>query len=234
MSETLRIASWNIQGHHNFNIDGFAEELRELKPNVICLQEVQAKQAHALSSLLGMELMWSPKHYPLIRPAEGLAILSDQPISEPETRTIHRALPFSYRRRIAQRAQISLGDHQFTVLNVHLSFGPRADPTIELSRALDDRDIRNVIVAGDYNLRPNNKPLLLHAFVDVDPNSTQLTNYSHSDERPDQRLDYVFLGANFMVQDFHHINANNDPQRWKSLRALSDHVPVTADIALRS
>lgn len=104
MAKTLKIASWNIAGgrtvrslehldYETENLEYFADILRDVSPDILCLQEVHTNDdrstARDLAGLLGYSHVYedrlSPSHidsnYEM-----GLAILSRQPLETPVNR----------------------------------------------------------------------------------------------------------------------------------------------------
>lgn len=119
---------------------------------MICIQEVQRRQARRLAAELGWSHVWSFKHWPVIHPAEGLAVLAPPPVRLVVAAALnHRWRWWSWRRRLAQ--VVDLGPAAVTVVNVHLS--PHAldraraaeiDRLVAVARARDA-----IVVAGDLN-----------------------------------------------------------------------------------
>jgi endonuclease/exonuclease/phosphatase family metal-dependent hydrolase len=73
----VRVLTWNVQGSDGLDVDAAAHHIRGQSPDVVALQEVQRRQAARLASALEMPgRRWALKHWPIIRRAEGLAVLT--------------------------------------------------------------------------------------------------------------------------------------------------------------
>ena len=81
----IRVTTWNLQGRARPDLGAVAEVLTELEPDVVLLQEVQRRQVERLSAALGWSSAWRWKHWPMVYPAEGLALLSPHALAEPQS-----------------------------------------------------------------------------------------------------------------------------------------------------
>jgi endonuclease/exonuclease/phosphatase family metal-dependent hydrolase len=178
----LVLTTWNLQGHRGVDVELVAARVAELGAHVLLLQEVQRRQARGIARALGARsLGWTFKHWTGSVPAEGMAVVG---VTRPAPlrralATTHRWRWWSYRRRIAQVAEVALGEARpegrggaalgLRLVNVHLT--PH-DAGVQLRRretgglirrfvppAPDgtgdrDRGRAPVVVAGDFNARP--------------------------------------------------------------------------------
>ena len=64
---------------------------------------------------------WAFKHWPIVTPAEGMAVLSPHRITAATAFAVQHWFPWSWRRRIAIEATVLVDARPVRVLNVHLS-----------------------------------------------------------------------------------------------------------------
>ncbi|HEX4903345.1 MAG TPA: endonuclease/exonuclease/phosphatase family protein, partial [Acidimicrobiales bacterium] len=70
-----RVLSWNLQGREAPDLAAVAHVVQASGADVVGLQEVQRRQAADLARRLGWWHEWRFKHWPVVVPAEGLALL---------------------------------------------------------------------------------------------------------------------------------------------------------------
>ena len=118
----MRVLTWNVQGSAGLDVDAVARHIREQSPDVVALQEVQRRQAARLARALAMPgRRWAFKHWPIIRRAEGLAVLTPHR-SSPSTAFRIRGGPiWTWRRGSGSTSPIDTGAVVVRVLDVHLS-----------------------------------------------------------------------------------------------------------------
>ena len=104
----LTVVTWNAQGSQGLDIDAAAAALAEFTPHLVILQEVQRRQVGALRAAMGArDARWRFKHWPVTVPAEGLGIISMDPLRNVRSHHLaHRWEAWNWRRRIAVRAKI--------------------------------------------------------------------------------------------------------------------------------
>ena len=237
------IVTWNLHGSARPDLDAVASALRSLRADVAALQEMQRRQARSIAHALGWEtVIWSCKHQPLGRPAEGLAVLSRGRMAKARTVTLsRRAPPWSYRRRIAQLCTLDVGTHRIRLANCHLASDDAIERQAQAERLLGRLE-SGTIVVGDLNARPGARVLqrllaagLRDAWVARHPNATGIDGATcwqrdDPDERPTRRLDYILVPAGSRVLDASVPSArDSDLAAW---RRLSDHLPVRATLDL--
>lgn len=242
-----RILTWNVQGRARPDLESLATVIADSLPDVVALQEVQRAQARWLAARLGWSLVWRFKHWPLVVPAEGLALLSPSPVED--VATVHLAHPYrvwSWRRRIAVRGTAVAADGPLVVVAVHLGAGVgdgerarQAELSVGLLGA-GRAPVGRGCVVGDLNTRPGSEVLdafaahgLRDAWGDLHPDEPGPTNWSRGprDRAPDQRLDYALVGGGLGVVDVT-VPTHGEPG-FERYAALSDHLPVTVTV-LRS
>lgn len=232
----LRITSWNLQGREGLDVDRVASVLVGLGSDVVALQEVQKAQAEALAARLGWVCRWWFKHWSVVHPAEGLAILSPRPLAEARcVHLAHRWRIWSWRRRVAVLGR--LGDT--LIVDVHLGSGV-GDPERARQANLVVEAVgsaASAVVVGDLNTAPESEVMAVFgaagfrdAQTALHPGRNDATNWRRGIRTgpPTQRLDYVLFRGDVAVADVV-VGDSPDPD-WARLAALSDHAPVTATL----
>ncbi len=155
--QLLELATWNIRGFARPDCVDLAEVLKGQPLALVVVQELQRSQAKRLAGLLGMHQVWSFKHSPLgpfVRFAEGLALLSVEPLSRVETLELTEKVKlYTHRRRVAQFAYLSKLDTD--VVNIHLASHANSSARMEqlqkVLAAVRSRNANRCILAGDFN-----------------------------------------------------------------------------------
>lgn len=243
-----RILTWNLQGRERPDLERVVAELAGSRPDLVALQEVPRRQARWLAARLGWSLVWRFKHWSVVVPPEGLALLSPRPLTD--VASVHLAHPlrvWSWRRRIAVRATVEVPDGPLTVVATHLGAGVgdpervrQAELVVDLLRA-GTVPVRQACVVGDLNTRPRSPVLaafaahgLRDAWAEVRPGEPGRTNWSTASRAgpPDQRLDYALVGAGLEVVDVEAPAFGT--VGFERYGELSDHLPVSVTVARRS
>lgn len=220
-SPTLRVLTYNI--HHGqatdgkFDYDRLAKTIAKLNPDVVALQEVDNKTKRAngvdiatelgsrldMNHAFGNALYFSGGQY-------GEAILSRFPIEQPKA----HHLPFRFgnepRTALAVRVKPDNGIPEFVFVSTHLchkSTETRLEQTKQLNQLFTAKSRLPIIMAGDFNARPDSEPmrvLLSGDWIDA--------------VAPKSKIDFILL-------------RKNDP--WEILEStvvdepiVSDHDPV--------
>lgn len=253
-THVLRVMTWNVHGSAHPNRNGLARVIRSLHPDVVFLQEIQIGQAHRLANRLGMRVLWARKHFPygpaLWWRAEGHAVLSTHRISPVATWLLSPDEgPSTWRRRIAQRADLHMRDTVVPIVNTHLASHAIGGPTVPdgptarraqaelLAKYLNKREggapLERLIVAGDLNT--DREPGVLGSLLAIGLRDcwTALPYRPHPGHtapaaQPQHRIDYVLAGPAWTVTDVLVPNAEDTEHDWKE---LSDHLPVVADLS---
>ncbi len=224
--------TWNLQGRERPDLVAVAEWLKARDPDVVLLQEVQRGQARRLGRLLGCQVAWRYKHWPVVVPAEGLAVLSTRPQSAISGRVLARRWAWwSWKRRVAIGATVAGIRVVSTHLGAGVGDGERARQADLVAAMAPDG-----VVAGDLNTAPGSIVLerfasfgLRDAWAERHPGDPGPTNWSPGPRNapPTQRLDYVLVARGLRVED---VERPADPV---ALGAISDHLPVTASVLQR-
>lgn len=227
--------TWNLQGSARPDLAVVHEVIAGCAPDVVLLQEVQRWQARHLAASLGWWHEWAFKHWAVIVPAEGLALLAPRPMVDVERTVLAQRWQFwSWKRRIALTGR--LADADLGIVDTHLGAGVgdrerrrQAELTVALAGPAP------TVVGGDLNTRPGSTVLEAYAaagFVDSwavarrdDDGSTNWPPGPRLDP-PSQRLDYV-LAAGCVVEDAT-LPSAGDHRRFGT---VSDHVPLVVDLS---
>jgi endonuclease/exonuclease/phosphatase family metal-dependent hydrolase len=251
------LVTWNLQGAAGVDVALASAALLELAepwaPDLVVLQEVQRRQAEHLAQAFGFpHQWWAFKHWPVVHPAEGLAVLSRFPLTRSAVRTLRWAPFWSWRRRVALATDVLAPAGQVTVVNVHLSphdlAAQRHAEAAAVVRLAGTGATERTCLVGDLNDVPggaSHAAFLAAGWTDVwtrrplagaapppAAGSDGATNWSDSGARegrpPDQRLDYVLVPAGWAVVQATVPAGDPGPpgtafDRWAR---LSDHLPV--------
>lgn len=214
---TLRVLTYNI--HHGQATDGkfdyarLAKTIAQLKPDVVALQEVDNKTKRAngvdiaselgsrldMNHAFGNALYFSGGQY-------GEAILSRFPIDQ------HKAhhLPYRFgnepRTALSVRVKPDNGIPEFIFVGTHLcheSSETRLDQTQELNQLFTTKNKLPIILAGDFNARPDSEPM-----------QVLLSGVWTDAVAPKSKIDFILL-------------RKNDP--WKILESTVVDEPVVSD-----
>lgn len=239
----VRITTWNLQGRERPDIVTAAGVIRELEADVVLLQEVQRSQARALGHALGWpSATWHLKHWPLVIPPEGLAVLSRLPVHHAESRVLARRWAFwSSHRRIAVVSDIPVDDVTLRVVDTHLGAGVGdAERVRQAALVVDLAALAPLsVIGGDLNTAPGSPVIeALGAVGHRDGWSVRggdeagPTNWrpGRRHEAPVQRLDYLLVGPGLEILDIS-VPRHGEPG-FERFGPLSDHLPVTATLQL--
>ena len=226
----VRVTTWNLQGRERPDLAEVAGVLRELAPDVVLLQEVRRRQARALAAELGWQVAWRWKHWPVVIPAEGLAVLAPSMTAARSHPLAARWRFWSSRRRIAVQARVATPDRGLDVVDVHLGAGVGDDERVRQAGLV--LGLGADVVAGDLNTSPGSTVLdgfagagFRDAWAEVFPGEAGPTNWHGPRTRPPtQRLDYVLVGSRWHVLSAEVPDPHPAVERFAT---LSDHLPVT-------
>lgn len=226
-----RVVTWNLQGRERPDLEAVARHLEAAEADIVLVQEVQRRQARALATRLGWHVEWRFKHWPVVIPAEGMALLSPEPIPDAVAVPLaHRWRFWSSDRRIAVVATVA----GLRVVDTHLGAGVDDDERVRQAAIVAGLAVDPVgLVAGDLNAGPGSPVLdlfrdagLRDAWDTARPGVPGPTNWPPGprDAPPSQRLDYVLVGSGVEVLDA------SLPDHPIAFGRLSDHVPLTVSV----
>lgn len=218
----LRVVSYNIHSGRDLlwrkRLKQMADTLKELKPDVIGLQEVHQNskygfQANYLAEQLGYHLAFSPS-IAISDGQYGNALLSRVPLSEKET----IRLPAKKEQRTLLQASLTWKDERIVVWVTHCSLNQTSRSSqLELLATMAGQQRNNpLVLLGDFNA----------SNVSFSPRLADCATVHHKQNMATlpafrRRLDYVFTSPHWQVC---HYALSNAP--W------SDHVPVIVDLKL--
>ena len=246
----LRVATWNIHGAARPNLSAIIEAIVDLDVDIVGLQEVRRHQARSIATELGLHCVWVFKHngYSRLLPrfAEGLAILSRWPLEhDGDFELPPRHDRSDFRRRVAVWATIHHPVASFVVANTHLA-SHDADERLTQAQRLAElvadgfpchdhhhHEPQPTVLTGDLN--DHDEPAVAEILTRAGladawtVASTRVGNgHSNPSERPHQRIDHVMVPREWIVDE---AAVPNTSPTWV---ALSDHLPVTVRVQIRS
>lgn len=242
MRAAVTILTWNLQGSQDVDVPAISGIIRAVGPDVVALQEVQRRQASRLSSALDMPVArWGLKHWPIVHPAEGLAVLTPHRVVDTDLFSIRRRPLWDYRRRVGLDVSIDMGDAVVRVLDVHLSAHGETARRVNEARLLARRSRskdRPAHVVGDLNEHPHegaHATLVQEGWIDawsvvngdVDGGWTNWTGGDRRGRPATQRLDYVLAPHGAVVERSWVIT---DAPGVAEMADLSDHLPLVATV----
>jgi endonuclease/exonuclease/phosphatase family metal-dependent hydrolase len=221
--------TWNIRGAARPDLARLAGIIRDLRPDVVALQEVRQRQARHLAHRLGWHVAWVFKHnswtWLMWWRAEGLALLSPEPLGGVwRTCLTPDISKRSFRRRVAIAGTVRRDGVALRAYDLHLTTDDQARRISQAStiaaRIVLDRPL-DVVVAGDLNA--DEDATLLAAFTAgglVDAGGA-LTSPAGA---PVRRIDYILVPSTATVTERHTPPGGSD---WS---ALSDHLPTLVEL----
>ena len=235
-SRSVRALTWNLHGAARPDIGAVAALLREVRVDVVALQEVRRHQAYDLALELGsVSTAWTLKHLRYgpfwRRHAEGLALLLPEQVSVASLVLTPDESTWTARRRVAQVADLpELG---LRVVNTHLDAHDahrRAPQARTLSALVLAASPRPCVVLGDLNARVDEAgvfdPLAavgLRDAWDVEAGAAT-ASFTSPASAPGQRIDHVLVTPTVQVD---HVSV--PPGEWAR---WSDHLPVLAELVV--
>ncbi|MFP5320349.1 MAG: endonuclease/exonuclease/phosphatase family protein [Acidimicrobiia bacterium] len=236
-----RVLTWNLQGRERPDLDAVADVVRAAHADVVALQEVQRRQARRLAAGLGWWVDWRFKHWSIVVPPEGLALLAPAPLAEVERAHLaHRWRFWSHRRRIAVAGTLGTAEGRLRVVGTHLGAGVGDDERVRQARLTVGAVDGTGAVVGDLNTHPGSTVLgayaeagLRDAWDDARPGEPGPTNWRPGprDAAPTQRLDYVLVTDDLEVVAAE-LPAAGEPG-FGRFGELSDHLPLLAELRRR-
>lgn len=239
----MRITTWNLQGRERPDLAVVTTILGELRPDVVLLQEIQRRQARRLAARLGWSgVDWRLKHWPVVIPAEGLAVLGPaEPDGIEAVVLAHRWAFWSSKRRIALAADVTAAGTPVRVVDTHLGAGVGDDERARQAALVVRLATRATpsVIGGDLNTAPGSPVIeVLGAAGHVDawvvcrgaePGPTNWRSGPRHDA-PVQRLDYLLVDPELEIVSVS-VPTHGDPG-FERFGSLSDHLPVTVTLAL--
>lgn len=241
MAVPTLVLTWNLQGREATDLDAVAHVVEASGADVVALQEVQRRQATGLADRLGWWSTWRFKHWPVVVPAEGLALLAPVPMGD--VRVAHLAgvaRLWSHRRRIALAATLATPDGPLDVVDVHLGAGVGDPERVRQAERTAGLVGASGCVVGDLNTRPGSAVLgafgragLRDAWAEACPGDHGATSWGRGprDGPPRKRLDYALVTADLEVCGAA-VPVFGTPG-FEGFGGLSDHLPLLVELVRR-
>ncbi|MGC5327559.1 endonuclease/exonuclease/phosphatase family protein [Brevibacillus sp. SYSU BS000544] len=224
-SGTLSVATYNIRGCRNdeglADVKAIADEIRELDPDILALQEVDeglprsgfVDQAKELSRLLQMNYAFSPT-INFVVGAYGNAVLSKYPIQNVES----IALPSSREPRGVMKVTVDANGSPVTLYTTH--FGLKASERKQQADTLyqllqKEQNTEPTILLGDFNVDQSDPLLAPFRKLLDDPLAKSKTKFVTIDGNSLKQIDHIFI-SDELALSYAKSSTNN----------RSDHSPV--------
>lgn len=106
----LTVMTWNLKGSERPDTAVVVDRARAAGADVLFLQEVQRRQAESIArGLDAVSLAWGFKHWPVIRPAEGMAVIGVSHRADVRCHPLTSGwMLWSWRRRIMQSGLVAV------------------------------------------------------------------------------------------------------------------------------
>jgi len=235
--QRLRAVTYNI--HHGEGMDGEVDiartgsRLRELRPDFLCLQEVDLRVDRSGSRNQALDLATSLEMHPAFGTfmefqggRYGLATLSRYPIVD----AYSLALPEGNEPRVALIVETRLPDGE-TILLVNVHFDWVADDAFRFAQASQlAGHLRTLekpyLLLGDFNDQPGSRTLELFHDLATEAPKPASDRLTFSSTAPEREIDFVFYSpaARWQVES---TRVADEP-------LISDHRPVVTELLLRA
>lgn len=235
-SVNINVLSYNI--HIAIGMDGqrdldrIARIITESQADLVALQEVDRgtqrsigqDQAQELAQRTGMHVVFG-KTINLQGGEYGIAVLSRHPILESKTYLLPSQ---GTEQRVALETRIRLepSGREVTFICTHLDHTGKTRPqqAEEINRLFLEREGTPIILAGDFNARPNEETIAILSPHWHNTNDGQEL-YTFQADQPDRQIDYIFIRP-----------ADRFEVQWVRVldeAVASDHRPIQALLKLR-
>ncbi len=234
---TLRVMSYNV--HIGVGMDKrrdlprIAAIINDAEVDLVALQEVdrntqrsvEVDQAAELAKLTGMHLAYG-KAIDLQGGEYGIAVLSRHPIVESTTHPLPNSP--NVEKRVALETTIRLEpsgrEIRFVCTHFDHTGADRDAQADEVNRIFAERNDLPIILAGDFNARPDQSPIarLTSQWRNVTAGDGLLTFPA---DTPSQQIDYIFVRP---AERFRAVSA-----AVLNEAVASDHRPIVAVVELR-
>ena len=209
----LTLNTWSDNGPFEIRRRLILSELKQLKPDVLCLQEVfQAGFADEIKTACQFQNVYANF-------TAGLVILSRLPFESMDTVVYNTLSPSEYMSRHAILVNLKSDTQSFWIVNTHLSWrleddkirAKQAEELLECVKALEGP----VILTGDFNSLPDSEPVSklkqagFHDLFDrLHPKEKGFTwdndrnpyLKNHSILFPNRRIDFILPQENLLAQ----------------------------------
>ena len=238
-AKTIRVMTYNIHVgigmDKKLDLQRIAEVINKEKPDLVGLQEVdrgvqrtqRIDEIVELSKLTRMEYAFA-FNLPYQGGQYGVAILSRFPIRATEHR-LYKNLREAERRGFI-RAEVRIDGRVVHFVTTHLDYQHDDGRLFEAQQMLAFlSDVKGpLIVVGDFNDIPAGdtyklmRSLFNDAWAEVRPGNN---GFSYPADKPSKRIDYIFTRRS---------DAIKTKRVWVVNTLASDHIPIVADLEIRS
>jgi endonuclease/exonuclease/phosphatase family metal-dependent hydrolase len=242
----LTLNLWTINEPLEARFSALVRGLKVLRPDIICLQEVDRDPRSARSQAGLIAEMCKLAHY---EEKNDLSILCRYPIIRSDSAALPEFLG-DYPRQVLI-AEFLIEGRPLLVTNTHLAYQPEMiqerKAQVEtllaaIKRYSSKYDVRTKILCGDFNDVPDSPAVQMvldrdegyhDAYDQCCPNSLGFTYsrknpYVDPESTVDQRIDYIFATGELVPQDCSVVFDGNN-----SLDFVSDHFGVFCSLAFR-
>lgn len=235
----LKVMTYNIHygypvGAQKADLQGTADVIKSINPDVALLQEVDVKtnrsggvdQLAALASLTGMEYYYFAKAIDYNNGEYGVGILSKYKLQDTHTTylpLIPKQNETDYiEQRVMADATITIKKYQITVASTHLDLTQyNREAQVPVIHTRLTTNSYPVVLGGDFNAKPTDP--IISTFQNLSYTFTSLSGYSISN----YLIDYIIYRP---VSKFKLIS---NPVITSAVN-ISDHYPVVAIIELQN
>jgi endonuclease/exonuclease/phosphatase family metal-dependent hydrolase len=234
-TDTLKILSYNIRFGELAPLEELADFIREQKPDLVALQEVDCKtyrertpQQHGKDFIteLGFRTGLLPAYGKTINYAGGyygIGILSKYPLASIDRIYLPKTENGKEQRAVLV-ADVEIAENQYvTFACTHLDYTNTEERQMQVDKLnkILQKKLTPVMVCGDFNARPDSKEI-----------SLGMTDWRRLDDggltvpanTPKYKIDYIF---------------GYPAERWRTIESttihiqLSDHLPISSLIELK-
>ncbi|MEG1587027.1 MAG: endonuclease/exonuclease/phosphatase family protein [Bacteroidales bacterium] len=233
--DTLRVMTYNLRFGELASMQEIADYIKSENPDVVALQEVDWKtnreraprqngvaMLNELAFYTGMFGVYA-KAIDYRSGYYGIGILSKYPVLSSERVLLPNPSP-EKEQRVMLTAQIELPDHQpltFVCTHLEVSAEEKRIAQIRFIRQQVKKVKGPVLIAGDFNARPDSKVIReeMKGWV----NATNEENTYHT-KNPNIKIDYIYMLPN---RGLEMLNTKRGEAK------LSDHFPIVTDFLIQ-
>lgn len=215
----MKVMTFNIQHAKNYitgkiDIPLMAETIRTLGADVVALQEVYGQgekelfndQAEKIAAILGYHYYFAQAIYIDNYGPYGNAIISKYPISSATTVKVPPAehKPGRYfEDRCMALCHIDTPEGKLAVMGIHFGLQPEEAVLCAETVCNNYDPTLPTVLMGDFNLEPDSSYLdpIRNILVDTDKFYKGENNLTFPSDKPDIKIDYIFVSNNVKVND---------------------------------
>ena len=200
----MKILSWNVNGLRAVYKKGFLNWLKKSKADIICLQEIKAKEEQ-----LPLEILEPKGYYAYFHPAKRKGYSGTAIFTKEKPKEIEKSLGF---KKFDDEGRILEAVYKsFTLINLYLPHGGRRKENLEykleayrkLIAYLKKNKKKRVILAGDFNIA--------HQEIDLARPKQNKNNIMFTQEERKQIDNILSLG---FIDTFRKFNQKGKNYTW--------------------